>query len=109
MFYRESRENGDVCVTDVSDTVFKAFLQFFYMSAVELTADHLIGVLHLGHKFNVKLCIDACAKFLETELTNENVCTVAVFASADFLTCSKNVLAYIMKKDLLSCSKVGVF
>lgn len=87
-----------------------------------------------GHKYNVKLCIDAFAKFLKTELTNENVCTIlmlaiqydqiesmkafeihilldtaAVFVSADFLKCCKKVLACIMKMNLLSCFEVDVF
>lgn len=134
MFCGELKEEGDVRVVDASVAVFKEFLQFFYRSVVALTLDNVAAVMYLGQKYNVEKCLAACAAILKDGLTNENVCsalalairygqknlldacklriileTATVFASADFLQCSKDVLVHIVKLELLSCSEVEVF
>ena len=134
MFYGKLKENDVVVITDVSEPAFKEFLQFFYLSEVKLTAEHVAIVLYLGHKYNVKKCIVGCAKILEENLTIENVCitlslaivygqtnlmktcenwillnTEDVFASAGFLSSEKDVLAHILRMKLLSSSEVKVF
>lgn len=138
MFYGDLKESGDVCVVDASDTVFREFLQFFYLTEVDLTAENIAGVLNLGHKYNVKKCIDGCSQFLINTLSNENVCmvlalaihynndqqqqqlikvcerrilnnTAAVFKSANFLECDKKVLTFILEMQQLSCSEVDIF
>lgn len=134
MFYGDLKEDGDVKITDISADVFKEFLQFFYLSQVQLTDEHIAGVLYLGNKYNVEMCVDACVKILKGGLTNENVCTtlsLAIFhdhkdlmkacemrillntsdvlESAGFLECNKNALAHILKMNVLSCSEVDVF
>lgn len=135
MFCGELQEDGDnICVTDTTSTVFKEFLQFFYRSEVKLTADNIADILHLGHKYNVEKCMDACVSILIKGLSHENVCsilslaihyelndllnachlriisdTMAVFAASDFLECTKEVLAHILQLNSLSCSEVDVF
>lgn len=134
MFYGELKENGDVTIADASQAAFMEFLQFFYLSEVKLSAEHIAGVMYLGHKYNVKKCVDACVKLLRDDLTNENVCNILplvnfdeqdalmkicekrillnageVFASAGFLECSKEALAHILKMNLLPCSEVDIF
>lgn len=134
MFYGDLKENGDVTIVDATDAAFVEFLQFFYLSDVKLTAEHLASVMYLGHKYNVKKCVSGCVKLLRDDLTNENVCsilplidfdeqqelmkicekrilmnTAEVFASAGFLECSKEALAHILKMNLLPCSEVDIF
>lgn len=134
MFYGNLKETGDVTIVDATAAAFKEFMQFFYLSEVKLSAEHIAGVMYLGHKYNVKKCIDGCVKLLRDDLTNENVCnilplvdfdehnelmricerrimlnTAKVFASAGFLDCNKVALGYILRMNLLPCSEVDVF
>lgn len=134
MFYGGLKENGDIQVIDASDAAFMEFLQYFYLSKFNLTAKHVVDVLHLGHKYNVAQCIDDCMTFLVETMDNENVCTIlqravlydqtellkmcekhiiintaAVFQSANFLECDQKILAHILKMNLFSCSEVEVF
>lgn len=134
MFFGELKENGDVQMVDVSDAAFKEFLQYFYLSEVKLTEDNIASVIYLGHKYNVKKCVADCIEFLMDTLSSENVCaamqigilynhheltkicdeliivsTEAVFKSAGFLECDKEMLGRILKMNLLSCSEVDVF
>lgn len=135
MFYGALKESGNyVTITDVTDGVFKEFLQFFYMSEVELTAKNVACILYLGDKYDVQKCVNGCVKILIDGLTNENVCntlalailydqkqlkmvcekrimlnTDVVFKSAGFCECDKMVLEHILKMNALSCSEVDVF
>lgn len=134
MFYGEMMEMGDVHLTDSSEAAFMEFLQYFYLKDVKLTAANIVGVLHLGHKYNVKKCVRDCVQYLVKKIGNENVCehlrlgilfeqgelidasekyimvnTAEVFQSDGFLACSKDVLAHILKANVLSCTEVDVF
>lgn len=134
MFYGESKENGDVTITDASEAVFEEFLQFFYVCKMKLTTIHIPSILYLGLKYNVKKCIDGCVKIMQNDLTHENVCTtlslairynqkdllkacerliilntIAVFQSTGFCHCDEKSLTHILRMDLLSCSEVDVF
>lgn len=134
MFYGDLKETGDVTIVDASAAAFKEFMQFFYLSDVKISAEHIAGVMYLGHKYNVKKCIDGCVKLLHDDLNDENVCsilplvnfdeqnelmricerhillnTAAVFASASFLDCSKEALGFILRMQSLPCSEVNVF
>lgn len=134
MFYEESMANGDIAIADVSAAAFQEFLQFFYRSDINLTSSRMAAIMYLGKKYNVAECMEGCVEILRDGLTSENVCTIlsfallydytqlvkacekrilvntmAVFSSADFRTCSKEVLAFILRMKLLSCSEVEVF
>lgn len=134
LFRDEGDRNRLIRVTDASVAAFKEFLQFFYMTDGSLSAEHVASVLYLGHKYDVKKCVDTCVTSLKEDLTNENVCTTLslairhnqeelmelcekqilvntteVFPSAAFLRCEVRVLAHILRMNLLSCSEVDVF
>lgn len=134
MFYGKTRLAGDIHMPKVSDAAFMEFLQYFYLNKVELSAEHIDDVLYLGQKYNVKRCVTDCLEFVASLINNENVCgrlqlaiqheqlelvkicrthillnSVAVFKSAGFLACDRQVLAHILKMPLLSCSEVKVF
>lgn len=134
MFYGNLKETGDVTIVDATAAAFKEFMQFFYLSEVKISAEHIAEVMYLGHKYNVKKCIDGCVILLRDDLSNENVCNILplvnfdeqnelmkicerrillnaseVFASAGFLDCSKVALEYILRMNLLPCSEVDVF
>lgn len=136
MFYGDLKESGDVHVRDASDAVFQEFLQFFYLAEVELSPENVAGVLDMGHKYNVKKCIDGCGQYLIDTLSDENACvhlatairysieqqqllracerhilmnTAAVFNSVTFLKCEKDILKHILDMPQLSCSEVEIF
>lgn len=135
MFFGPLKEDSDINVTDANEAVFKEFLKFFYQDdQVEFSMENIAGLLDLGHKYNVRKCIDECAQFLTEILDVENVCSTlqlaifnshaelikacgtfiagnaeAVFKSVNFLECDESVLAHILKIKFFSCSEVVVF
>lgn len=134
MFYGQLKENGIINVTDASKSAFSQFLQFFYLSEVKVTTEHVEDLLYLGQKYNVTECILTCVQFLKDSLTDANVCTVlsnAIFydqielmelcerrilvntaeiiQSVDFLHCDRRVLKHILKMNILSCAEFNVF
>lgn len=50
MFYGNLKEGDDIRVIEVSDAAFREFLQFFYLSELDLTDENIAAVLYLGHK-----------------------------------------------------------
>lgn len=134
MFEGPLQENGDVKIIGVSFISFARFLEFFYLSEVKITLDHVSEMMHLGDRYDVEKCVNDCALFLAEVADNENVCTVlhcailfhqielmnicekhlifntsAVFESADFLNCEKSVLEHILQMDCMSCREIEVF
>lgn len=134
MFYGDLKETGNVRVVDTSDAAFKEFLQYFYRRQIKLSAEHIVEVMYLGQKYNVPKCIEDCVEFFKQTVNNKVVCsglycailydqigllescvlqvmanTAAVFEAADFSTCDRRVLDYILTMDFLSCSEVEVF
>ncbi|XP_031639407.1 BTB/POZ domain-containing protein 3-like [Contarinia nasturtii] len=128
------KEKVDVVLPDATAAEFKEFLQFFYLGRAKLTMDNIAKVMYLGDKYNVTECINACVKFLRQTLTDDNYCcgfwlailynqsdlkrfcelmiainTKAVFSSASFLQCDKDVLGHILRMDTLTCSESKVF
>lgn len=115
-------------------SAFKEFLQYFYLNKVKLTAGNVVEVMGLGHRYNVINCFNACVEFVSDNLTIENVCTGyglailyeqnelkercervitlntgAVFNSASFLASDREILANILRLNLLSCTETDVF
>lgn len=134
LFYGKSKSDRSVHMRDVSDGAFKEFLQYFYLSEVKLSIENIGDVMHLGHKYNVTQCVSDCVGFLTDVLTDENVCTIfllairydqsvlikhcerrvmvntaGIFKTIGFLMCDWEVLGYILKMDVLTCSEVEVF
>lgn len=134
LFYGKTKKTGDITMTEVSEAAFMEFLQFFYLTEVKLTKENIAGVMLLGHKYNVTKCLEICAEFLNDILTVENICsglrlaieynqskflkycdtfitvhTMAIFKTAGFLECDRQILEHILRMNLLSCSEVDVF
>lgn len=134
MFYGKLKESDEIHITDVSDTAFKEFMQYFYKNKLKLTTENIVEVMYLGNKYNVPKCVEDCAEILKRTLTDENICagllmgilydqtellklcekhiisyTEAIFKTAGFLDCDRSVLKHILSMEVFSCSEVDVF
>lgn len=134
MFYGGSKVKGDVHVHDVSDAAFMEFLQCFYRTRIRLTIENIAGVMQLGVKYNVQNCVKACIEFLKDVSTVDNIfigldlatrynhselmkfCskfvtlnTAEIMKTDGFVACDQQVLEFILKMDIFSCSEVDVF
>lgn len=134
MFYGPMKEEGDVDIEDVSAAAFEEFLQFFYVTSVKLTEEHVADVMSLGDKYDVTKCVDLGFQFIKEIIQDQNICMAlglafrydnedlrafcekyimmqsqAVFKATDFLKCSQPVLKHILKMNTFSCSETVVF
>lgn len=134
MFYGSLIEKDEVEIVDASYDAFKEFLQFFYLTDVTLTMEHVPSVMYLGDKYEVGDCLDKCARFLSEHLTGKTVCwayelailfkckelidrcnmitkfeSLVVFHSNYFLECSRETLCHILKLEPLRCRNTDVF
>lgn len=134
MFSGSWKEKDDVEIVDASLPAFKEFLQFFYCDEVEITMENVEEILHLGQKYLVRACVNACTLVLMKNLTYENVCFVYslsiltdlkdlkklceakiglnpmdIFKTRGFLECDRQVLSNILRLELLSCSEMVKF
>lgn len=74
MFYGELIETGRVAITDVSAEAFTEFLQFFYLTKVDLTTDNIGEVLKLIDKYDAKDFWPVCEAFMAKTLTESLAC-----------------------------------
>lgn len=134
MFNGSWKEKHDVLIVDASPTAFREFLQFFYYDEVEVTTENVGQVMNMGHKYDVAECFNACSRFFEYNMTDDNVCTAyglailfqqeklmniceiniaintkAVFNSNSFLKCKQETLYHILRLDSMSCTETEVF
>lgn len=65
---------NEVRIVDATAASFKEFLQFFYLDKVELTIENVRDVMCLDEKYGADDCLDLCADFMTTKLTDDNVC-----------------------------------
>lgn len=133
MFFGTMKEKGNVKIVDAPVTAFTEFLQFFYLNEVKLTMENIETVARLADKYDILDCVNACATFLEGQLTLDNVCwgyQLAVFlkndaliefcerkisetpkdafASDGFLRCDKETLKHILELNL-TCNETDIF
>lgn len=134
MFNGSWKEKDDVDIVDASPAAFKEFLQFFYCNEVEITMENVKEVLHLGQKYLVPACVNACTLFLMNMLTNKNVCfayglsisndlkdlkklceakiglnSEEIFQTHGFLECHREILDHIIQMESLACSEKKIF
>lgn len=134
MFYGELKESGDIKIVDASNVAFKEFLKFFYLTEVELTMTNVDQIMNLANKYQITVCINACARYLKDRLTNEDVCWIyglailfdhkqlkklcakfvcanakEIFKTRNFLDCNKDVLRHILNLNLWSCTETELF
>lgn len=133
MFFGTMKEKGNVRIVDSDIIAFKEFLQFFYLSDVKLTMENIETVARLADKYDILDCVNACATFLEGQLTLDNVCwgyqlavflknmalieycenkisesPKDIFSSDEFLRFDKETLEHILELNL-TCSEVDIF
>ncbi len=134
MFFGPMKE-GDIVKMDATDpSTFKEFLQFFYLPEVELTVDNIEEVARLADKYDMLNCVNTCAEFIESGLTDETMIwgyqlaisldnqklkrfceteiemlTYDTFKSEMFMRCDKVVVENILKLDSLHCREIHLF
>lgn len=135
MFYGATPATGNITVHDTTAEIFKEFLQFFYLSTVQLTAKHFFSVMQLVAQYGIEDCVlDACSELCEITITLDNICwgyelaclfehielqqfcrqfisenAAKIFPSTNFLYCDPNVLRKIVELDSLECDELTVF
>lgn len=134
MFFDPLKDPDNIKIVDATPTSFWQFLQFFYLTEVELTTESIEDVMKMGEKYDVVICQKVCDQFLMDQLADENVCwiyelaikfkrievkklceifiginTSSVFESTGFINCTKLVLTEILQLDSLECSEYDVF
>lgn len=138
MFYGGAQPvSGNINVFDTTADVFKEFLQFFYLSTVQLTAKNFFSVMQLVTKYGIENCVlDACSELCEITITLDNICwgyelailfehgelqqfcekfisenATKIFQpnNNSFLHCEPNVLRHIVELDSLECDELTVF
>lgn len=73
-FFGLMPEKEEVKIIDASADAFKEFLQFFYLNQVELSMQHIQGVMHLSKKYQIDECLEICSIFLKKNLTINEMC-----------------------------------
>lgn len=133
MFFGSLKEGKEVEIIDTNAAAFKEFLQFFYLSEVKLSMEHIESVARLADKYDIVEHFSACAKFLKSQLNTSNMCwgyhlalffddeeLIAfcvgqirrtpkdIFASDTFRQCTLQTLEHILGLDL-TCNEVDIF
>lgn len=116
MFYGPLKPNTEIPVDDASIAAFTEFLQFFYLSSLNLTFENIIEVTNLCKKYQVAEALKLCEAPLKRFLTIDNVCwayEIALeFNLASLVHCCEEIIAensteILATKDFLKCdSKV---
>ncbi|XP_055305911.1 BTB/POZ domain-containing protein 6-like [Sitodiplosis mosellana] len=75
MFYGSSSVQGDISIVDASPAAFKEFLQFFYLTKVRLTSEHIVNVSILCKKYEVTEALKLCEEPLQKSFTIDEMCS----------------------------------
>lgn len=133
MFYGDLKEGSNVEIVDASAEAFEEFLQFFYLDEIRLRMENIEAVARLADKYDILEHVTACATFLKSQLTVNNMCwgyQLAVFLqrkplisfceseiiksskeilSTDiFQRCERDTLKRILQLDL-TCNEMDLF
>lgn len=135
LFYSEGKEGSVVHIIDISYEAFVEFLQFFYVTEVELTEGNIFEVFNLINKYDLSECKAVCENFLTETVTTDLVClyydlamkfqysqetigkmeefiamdTELILKSNTFKHSSETVLKHTLQMDALNCSETNVF
>ncbi|XP_055305913.1 BTB/POZ domain-containing protein 3-like [Sitodiplosis mosellana] len=134
MFNGQWKEKDEVPIPDVLAADFETFLQYFYLSEVELSMESVEGVMSLSHQYDIGACFNDCATLLERSSTADNACwtygraifyeheelkteceifislyTEDVLKSSSFPECDREILSHILRLDSMDCSEACVF
>lgn len=131
--YGTQPDTGDIRVENVSAAAFNEFLQFFYLSKVNLTKENIEDVLDLAKQSLVDAFVEECINFL-MNVALDNLCWVyriaifhdidileeyceqrislnakKLFASDEFINCDHDLVMEILEIDTLCCKEVEIF
>lgn len=82
MFYGGPKPETIISITDSTVDAFQLFLQFFYLDSVKFSNDDIsLGVLKLAKKYEVQQCFDEYSKFMQSQISIDNVCDVFTVAN----------------------------
>ncbi|XP_031635383.1 uncharacterized protein LOC116348503 [Contarinia nasturtii] len=136
MFFGSMPEGNEVDMinSQVSANAFKEFLQFFYMDDVNLSIDHIEGVIDLAKQSLTDHIFNECENFLMKSITTDKMCfgyqlalryganklkaiceeEICVYAetilrSSSFLEFPYEFLENLLKCDALACEEKDVF
>lgn len=135
MFYGDLAEGPTVDIVDVCAESFSEFLQFFYLTKVQLSADNIAEVLILIDKYDVPKCVAICETFLQSTVTIARVFhyyelalsynlskntakhfedliaknTTESLGTTAFIESNEITLRSILKTNKLKCSEMRVF
>eukprot|EP00916_Digyalum_oweni_P015400 GHVL01025205.1.p1 GENE.GHVL01025205.1~~GHVL01025205.1.p1 ORF type:complete len:251 (+),score=-3.76 GHVL01025205.1:258-1010(+) len=76
MFCGPLAELGPVVIPDVTENVFRQFMEFLYVDEVSLTPDNVTPLHYLGRKYDVEPLVQQCLEFLHARLTCDNACSI---------------------------------
>lgn len=133
-FYGRTKEDVDSMEVEESTPAgFREFLQFFYLSEVTLTNEHIDEVSRLATRYGMFDCINSCSEFLVNQVTMDNIlwtykwaiawkneplkqfcekyigATIQdIFQSDAFKRCDRDVLQGILEIDKLACKEADV-
>lgn len=129
MFSDTINQLTEITIDESTHDGFQQFLQFFYVSDPELSIEHILEVIKLINKYNVRNYLVFCEKFLIGKVTIEMVCDIyemaikqelstefinsietiiqenalEVFETNGFLQCDRAVLTGVLKMNTLIC------
>lgn len=137
MFFGEMKEEGDIPISNATETEFKEFLQCFYRHELVITFSNIAKVMELADQYLMTDFLNECGRLLTQRLPIKEVCSAyqiaisfnrtlspalrefcekqirknsrEVFRSDAFLACSKEVLENILKIGRFSCRAMPVF
>lgn len=69
MFSRNWKESISVEIKDASFDVFNAFIEYFYSEQIAISAENVVEILYLAHKYDVPELLLVCSTFLLENVT----------------------------------------
>ncbi|XP_060571404.1 BTB/POZ domain-containing protein 6-B-like [Ruditapes philippinarum] len=68
--------NKTVDVPDIEPAIFRDLLRFIYTEDCSINENNVMALLYCSKKYGLERLREACQKFLNTNLSSDNVCTI---------------------------------
>ncbi|XP_048245649.1 BTB/POZ domain-containing protein 6-like [Haliotis rufescens] len=69
-------EKGEVTIPDIAADIFKEFLRYVYTEKTTINTETVTGLMYTSRKYSLDALYDLCVTFLETSLSEDNVCQI---------------------------------
>ncbi|XP_046340688.2 BTB/POZ domain-containing protein 6-like isoform X1 [Haliotis rufescens] len=76
MFCGPLAEKGEVTIPDIEADIFREFLRYVYTDKATINTDTVMGLMYTSRKYSVDALFGLCVTFLETSLSEDNVCQI---------------------------------